>query len=1594
MLGIKQLVLLGAIGKLLLRPQQVVIGDPKDITGTKSPNTIVDQTLDDPQKALKNKGIVDSGCSRHMTGNKAYLVEYQDYNGGPVAFGGSKGQITGKGKIITGKLDFEDVYFVKELKQFNLFSVSQMCDKKNKVLFTDSECLVLSPDFKLPDENQVLLRVPRQNNMYSFNLENIIPTGGLACLIAKATVDKSNKWHRRLGHVNFKILNKLMKGNLVRGLPSKNFQNDHTCVACQKGKQHKASCKAKVVSSISQPLQLLHMDLFGPTSVRSINHKTYCLVITDDFSRFSWVFFLRTKDETSGILKDFIRQIENQLNQKVKTIRCDNGTEFKNRDIIEFCGSKGIKREYSNARTPQQNRVAERKNMTLIEPVRSENQANKTIGSEEANHSAVKSSEAKNEAEALRKEFAQDAEDLLLQAGAARATSTNTVNTVHTPISTTSPSNVFSVGGPALNNNYQDDSQIPALEDIYDSLSDGIFTNASNDDEGAVADFTNLESTVNVYINKKDERGVVVINKARIEAIRIFLAFASYMGFIVHQMDVKSTFLYGTINEEVYVSQPPSFVDPKFPKKVYKVVKALYGLHQAPRAWYATLSTFLLKSGYRRGTIDKTLFIKKDKNDIMLVQVYVDDIIFGSTKRSWCDEFEALMKSRFQMSSMGELTFFLGLQVKQKEDGIFISQDKYVAEILKKFDFMSVKTACTPIETHKPLVKDEEAADVDVHLYRSMIGSLMYLTASRPDIMFVVCACSRFQVTPKTLHLHVVKRIFRYLKAKPKLGLWYPRDSSFDLVAYSDSNYGGANLDRKSTTGGCQFLGHRLILMQCKKQTIVTTSTTEAEYVAAANCCGQNPVFHSKTKHIEIRHHFIRDAYEKKLIQVLKIHTDDNVADLLTKAFDVSRPDTTQDPRENLEGTSGSQRDHVQIPYDSPLSGGHTSDRAEGGLNLDELLVLCTNLSNRVLALETSKDAQAAEILKLKTRIKKLEKKCKPSISHHRAWLRSVSRLSRKKKLGKKESVSKQGRKNTKSGPKLDDSTFDDLDADLAHDKGSGEKGGSTVSTARPDIDTARPEVHTANAPVSTAGVTISTADPEVSVVEPRTPPTTTSIFDDEDITMAQTLIKMKEEKAKEKGVAFKDVEDSSRPVRSITTLKPLPSIDPKDKGKGILVEEEPVKIKRKDQGIDQIERDEELAHKLHEEELAKIARIQEEKAAQEEASRVAIMEMFDEVQAGIDVDALFAAKLQQEEREEYTIEERAKFLAETITTQRKFRAAQRAAEIRSGYKHSQLKAKTFKEIQAMYERQKKIIDDFKPMDSDDAVKDSKKAAGEDTLKEEEVLKEPDRTRVEVKLEAAEQGSKKTPGKTVKMKARKKGRKQTHVDTDVEHDSEEDERSTESMNKEDAVESTKKGIDASKKRKGGPRMKRQSKRKKTDSDLEEEEHLKTFLKIIPDEKGIIDFEIFRSDGSSRWIKTFSEMVTRFDRLDLVELYNLVMQRFKTTTPEGVYLVLWGDLRTMFEANAEDELWQNQEGWNLKSWDFYENYGVHILTLEDETEIHMLAERKYPLTKETLERMTSLKLLAESASDGAYNLLRFIQKHIDETGRYDESEKDL
>ncbi|GJV53682.1 putative ribonuclease H-like domain-containing protein [Tanacetum coccineum] len=342
-----------------------------DVLGLQKKLIFLSNVQGNPQMDLQDQGVIDSGCLRHMTGYMSYLTDYEEIDGGYIAFERNPkgGKITRKGTIKTGNLDFENVYFIRELK-FNLFSVSQMCDKNNSVLFNDTECIILSPNFKLTDESQVLLKVPRKNNMYSVDLKNIVPKGGLTCLFAKATSDESELWHRRLGHINFKTMNKLVKVNLVRGLPSKLFENNQTCVACQKGKQHRASCKSKTVSSISQPLHMLHMDLFGPTFVKSLMKKMYCLVVTDDYSRFSWVFFLATKDETSGILKSFITGVENLIDQRVKVIRCDNGTEFKNKEMNQFCERKGIKREFSVARTPQQNGVAERKNRTLIEAAR------------------------------------------------------------------------------------------------------------------------------------------------------------------------------------------------------------------------------------------------------------------------------------------------------------------------------------------------------------------------------------------------------------------------------------------------------------------------------------------------------------------------------------------------------------------------------------------------------------------------------------------------------------------------------------------------------------------------------------------------------------------------------------------------------------------------------------------------------------------------------------------------------------------------------------------------------------------------------------------------------------------------------------------------------------------------------------------------------------------------------------------------------------------------------------------------------------------------------------------------------------------------
>nr|GEW17110.1 putative ribonuclease H-like domain-containing protein [Tanacetum cinerariifolium] len=706
----------------------------------------------------------------YMTGNMSYLSDFEENTGGDVAFSGNPkgGKITGKGKIRTGKLDFDDVYFVKELK-FNLFSVSQMCGKKNSILFTDTECIVLSLDLKLPDESHVLRRVSRENNMYNVDLKNIVPSGDLTCLFAKATLDESNLWHRRLGHINFKTMNKLVKGNLVRGLPSKVFENNQTCVACKKGKQHKAFCKSKPVNSVSQPLQRVLVTkphnktpyelLLGRTPSFSFLRPFGCPVTILNTldplenqpnvagSGPTWLFDIDTltssmnyqlvnignqPNSSAGIqeLFDAEKQGREMFNNMcffpngllvlkiLKTLMMILPLKLKSLNL-KF-RSLSLQFMFPQAIVPRQRSMMTRLTKRLKEKVLSSCQQELEICVKNLKIFLVDSTNEVNAASTL--------------VFTVRQISTNITNT----FSADNPSNIAvspTLGESSYANpsQYPDDPNMPALEDI--TYSD------DEEDVGAEADFSNLE--INITISPiltsrihKDHPVSQIISDlsyahltmsmtrmvkdqavARIKAIRLFLAYASFMGFMVYQMDVKSAFLYGTIEEDVYVCQPLGFKDTNYPDKVYKVVKALYGLHQAPRAWYETLPKYLLENDF-------------------------------------CKAFEKLMKDKFQMSSMGELTFFLGLQVKHKQDGIFISQDKYIAKILRKFGLTDGKSASTPIDTKKPLLKDPDGEDVDVHTYR------------------------------------------------------------------------------KSITGGCQFLGCRLIYWQCKKQTVVTTSSTEAEYVA------------------------------------------------------------------------------------------------------------------------------------------------------------------------------------------------------------------------------------------------------------------------------------------------------------------------------------------------------------------------------------------------------------------------------------------------------------------------------------------------------------------------------------------------------------------------------------------------------------------------------------------------------------------------------------------------------------------------------------------------------------------------------------------
>ncbi|KAJ9551588.1 hypothetical protein OSB04_015633 [Centaurea solstitialis] len=1087
-----------------------------------------------------HKWYLDSGCSKHMTGRKEILSNYKEEYGGSVKFGNNElAPIVGQGDIVCKDITIKNVAHVVGLNH-NLFSIGKFCDKDLEVYFKKRRCVVRT------EEGKELLVGSRRTNLYTIRLQHKLQYPS-SCLIIRSSLRQAVLWHKRLSHLNFRYIDKIVKHQLVSGIPLIKFEQEEMCPGCEKGKMKRASHPPKPEQGSKSPLSLLHMDLCGPMKYQSLAGRKYILVIVDDFSRYTWTKFLKTKDETSSLIINFIKAVQVQLKLPVQTVRTDNGTELKNSVLKSFYNSFGITQTFSAARTPEQNGVVERRNRTLVEAARSmlaESQLPQYLWAEAVNTACYTQNRSivhrrfgqtpyhilfgrvpsvghfkvfgckcfvLNETENRGKfgpksdelvfvgysessiayrvlnrqtrvitesinvhfdpitELSSDISSSSVTNGVVNAASTsqgpsgssassnasyldflfqsvyddfsntsssstgNALASLSFPPSSNSESTSFTQTDPDLSETVETQSSdtsslaipdssstsIQATSDVQDILSpssdetpvtipssvpsepsitlpvDIIEPTSVNDQtplphtvkwtrshpiELIIGDPTSTvktraatanECNFSVFLtdteptrvsdalqdsdwvtamqeelnqfsalkvwrlvkrpldksiidtkwlfkNKKDEHGTIVRNKARLvakgyrqqegidydqtfapvarlEAIRMFLAYAAYKDFTVFQMDVKTAFLYGHLKEEVYVSQTEGFVDPDHPDYVYVLDKALYGLKQAPRAWYEELSS--------------------------IQRVYVDDIIFGTTSKELCKKFETIMTQEFKMSMMGEINFFLGLQVKQFTDGIFINQSKYIFDLLKKYDMSSCNSIGTPMATGNKIGPDHEGKDVDLRTYRGMVGSLMYLTASRPDIMFATCVCARYQAKPKESHLAAVKRIFRYLKGTPYYGLWYPKGLGFELQAYSDADYGGCNMDRKSTSGHIQLLGNKLVSWALKKQQCVSTSTAESEYVAAASCCSQvlwmqtqlrdygfvykkipiycdsksaiaisaNPVQHSKTKHIDIRYHFLKDNVEKENIELYFVNTEYQLADLFTKALDEKR---------------------------------------------------------------------------------------------------------------------------------------------------------------------------------------------------------------------------------------------------------------------------------------------------------------------------------------------------------------------------------------------------------------------------------------------------------------------------------------------------------------------------------------------------------------------------------------------------------------------------------------------------------------------------------------------------------------------------------
>nr|GEY48297.1 hypothetical protein [Tanacetum cinerariifolium] len=832
------------------------------------------------------------------------------------------------------------VYFIEGLGH-NLFLVGQFCDADLEVAIRRNTCFIRDLDVVY------LVKGNRSTNLYTINLYDMALASPI-CLMARATPIKSWLWHQRLSHLNFDTINDLAKNNLVSGLPKFKYAKEHLCPSCEQGQSKRASHPPKPILNSKQRLHLLHMDLCGPMRVASINGKRYVLVIVDDYSRYTWVYFLRTKDETPEVIKNFLKKIYVRFQAPAIIVRTNNRTEFKNHVPKEYFDSVGITHETSAAKTPQQNGVNDCEDIGKLGAkgdigffirysansvaYRVYNQRTKKImdtmnvlfdelsamafeqNSSRPGLQSMTSGQMSSELELTyapstitpQRPSERDL-DILFEPlhneylGGRQSEAPRTIpaapmlQNLQAPNASMSfqdsapvPSN--SKNTPVSSHNVDEPSQqhaqqqrnlnpsptASAADNVLNAVFDGdLFINpfATPSTESVVSstqyvDPSNMHTFYQPYphdyqwtkdhpldqVIGEPSRPVLIRNQlktdgdmciyaltvsimepksvketltdpawiesmgylqeedidfeesfapvARMEAIRIFLAHATHKGFTMYQMDMKTAFLHGSLKEDVYVCQPKGFIDADHPIHVYKLKKALYGLKQAPRAWYDELSMLLLQNGSSKGTIDLTLFTRRFDEDILVVQVYVADIIFGSTNPRYTTRFSNLMKTRFEMSMMREMTFFLGLQVNQSPNGIFINQSNYVNEILKKYGLNTCDIIGTPMDIKDKLDLDQIGTLVDATKYRSMIGALMYLTLSRPNIVHATCVCARYQAHPTEKHLKEVKRIFGYLRGTVNMGLWYTKDSGFELTGFSDADYAGCKDTFKSTSGG------------------------------------------------------------------------------------------------------------------------------------------------------------------------------------------------------------------------------------------------------------------------------------------------------------------------------------------------------------------------------------------------------------------------------------------------------------------------------------------------------------------------------------------------------------------------------------------------------------------------------------------------------------------------------------------------------------------------------------------------------------------------------------------------------------------------